>query len=122
MTEDTKRGPSWQRVLAVCALAAVVVFLVTEWSRFVADFWPPDRSFIGPNLVASVVQAGAILIVGALLYPPTRRAFERYMHRHVEDIKAHVSAEHAALHKKVDHIIRHHPDIPEFDPKGDPEP
>jgi hypothetical protein len=28
---------------------------LTAWHRIVADFWPPDRSYVGPNIVASVV-------------------------------------------------------------------
>ena len=69
---------------------------------------------VGPNLVASVVQWALIAIVVALLYPPARRAIEKFAQRHVESIKDHVSAEHAAVHAKMDHIIKFHPDIPDF--------
>ena len=90
--------------------------LVSGWfaHRLLNDFWPLDHSFVGPNILASVVQWTTIAIVVSVLYPPVRHAIERFVEHHVNDLRAHVSAENRALHAKMDHIIKHHPDIPPF--------
>jgi hypothetical protein len=111
---------NWKAWGALVALAALVYFMAFHWDRFLADFWPIDGSRVGPNLVASVVQWALIAIAVALLYPPARRAIERFAKRHVEDIKAHVTEEHALVHEKLDHVIKHSKDIPDFPPKHDP--
>ena len=103
---------NWKAWGAVIALAAIVYFMVFHWGRFLADFWPLDGSRVGPNLVASVVQWALIAIAVALLYPPARRAIERFAQRHVESIKAHVEAENAHLHRKLDHVILNSRSIP----------
>lgn len=109
-----KTIPTWQKGLAGCLLVLVVLGITLGWSRFLSDFYPPDRSFVGPNLIASVVQWAVILIAVALVYPPARRAVARYIEHHVKDIKNHVTAEHAAVHDKLDHIIKHSKDVPPF--------
>jgi hypothetical protein len=106
----------WKALLALIMLSALIIFMVFDWSRFLADFWPIDHSNVGPNLVASVVQYAIILIILALLYPPFRRAVEKFAKEHVKDIKEHISAEHDIFHEKLDHIIKHSNDIPEFVP------
>jgi hypothetical protein len=108
---------NWKAWAALVALAALIYFMVFHWGRFQADFWPIDNSHVAPNLLASLVQWALVAIVVALLYPPARRAIERFAKYHVDSIKEHVSQEHAAVHDKMDHIIRHHPDIPDFVPR-----
>lgn len=104
----------YQKLLALGVLVAIVVFLVFDWARFLSDFYPPDRSFVGPNLVASLVLWSGGLIVLALIYPPTRHWIEKLVQNHVEALKAHASVENTLLHRKLDHIIKHHPAIPPF--------
>ena len=84
-------------VLAAGILAAVFVqgFAV----RVGADLWPPDRSYVGPNLVASIIQWAIVAIVVAIVYPPFRKWVERELDH---------------VHQKLDHVIKHHPDIPPF--------
>ena len=104
--------------LAVAVLAGLLIaVLVAGWAHWLgdrahADFWPLDNSRIGPNLVASAVQAVIVFLVVALLYPPLRRWAEAEL-EHV-----HAKADHTLdlLH----HIIEHHPDIPNDDPLGNP--
>jgi hypothetical protein len=48
-------------VLIVYVAAALVFGLVFGWGRLHDDFWPPDRSFIGPNLCASFVLVLALI-------------------------------------------------------------
>ena len=110
----------WKKVLALVLLAGIVCLCVFDWARVKSDFYPLDRSFIAPNIMAALVQWAVILILAALLYPPTRRAIERFVGGHVQSIKDHVSAEHAAVHAKMDHIIAHHPDIPPFGSESPP--
>jgi F0F1-type ATP synthase membrane subunit b/b' len=69
-----------------------------------------------------VVQWAIILIVAALVWPPTRRRIHRFVDRKAESIHTKLDAlhnrhdEHDAslkeLHRKLDHVIKHHPDIP----------
>lgn len=99
---------NWKPILAIVAVAALIYYMAFHWGRFLLDFWPIDSSRVGPNLLASVVQYAIILITVALLYPPARRAIEKYLKRHVNEIKHHVSAEHDALHEKLDHMMKHH--------------
>jgi len=125
MTWITKH---WKAISAFIMLLALLYFMIFHWGRFLADFWPFDASRVGPNLVASVVQYALLAILFVLLYPPARRAVERFALRHAKDIKDHVSAEHKRLHDKLahhevmakhnadllNHIIKHSPDIPDF--------
>lgn len=102
--------------IALAGLLAALYFVVFHWGRFLQDFYPLDASRIAPNIIASICQY-VVLGVGAyLLYPPVRRAVDRYIGGHVDSIKAHVSAEHALVHAKMDHIIKHTKAIPAFPP------
>ena len=100
--------------VAVVLLGAVGGSAALWHARFAADFYPPDRSFVGPNLVASVIQAIIVFLAAVLLYPPFRRAMEQVAHR------ANVE-----LHEKLDrnfaaakHIAKHSPDIPDLGDDG----
>ena len=62
------------------------------WSAY---FWPSDKGN-GPEALQQVALGVA---VASLLYPPLRAAWKRETER---------------IHAKMDHIIKHHPDIPEF--------
>ena len=106
---------NWKAYLAVVMLAALVYFVAFHTHRFLHDFWPLDASAIAPNIVASMVQYALLLILAALLYPPIRRAVDRYVRRHVDELKDHVTTEHRKVHDKLNHIIDHHPDIPPYE-------
>ena len=123
MSEPEKAIPRWQKRLALVLLVFVLVGVGVGWHRFVSDFWPPDRSFIAPNLVASLIQAAVLLIVGALIWPPTRQRIKRYVEGRAEEVKAevkdHMTSGHSEIHDKLaelhrclDHIIEHSPTIP----------
>lgn len=68
--------------------------------------WPSCKGN-GPEAVIQTVVYGAIALV---FVPPLRRWFGR----HMEALKSHITAEHAAVHAKLDHVIKHSPDIPDF--------
>lgn len=68
------------------------------WHVIYLDFWPPDASRVGPNLVASAVLA-------VLAAPKV-----------VKEWRKHI-AHRDAMHKKLDHIIFHSPDIPPLEDK-----
>ena len=106
------------RSTSVAVALSSAAFIWLDWSRFVSDFWPLDKSSVGPNLVASVVQWAIILVAASLIYPPTRRAIDKYVKRHFESVKAHVTSGHNELHAKLDHIIYHSNDIPPFVKNG----
>jgi hypothetical protein len=104
----------WQKVTAAVLLVVVGASVVLFHSRASADFWPLDNSRVGPNLVASIVQAVVVLILAALLWPPTRHAIERFAQRHADSLKSRLTMDANLIHAQLSHIIKHHPDIPPF--------
>jgi hypothetical protein len=102
---------NWYKLgLAIAAVLGAAYFIIFHWSRFVQDFYPLDASRVAPNIVASIVQYAILLVAGYLLYPPIRRAVNRYVAGHVKDIKTHISAENKAIHEKLDRHekLQHH--------------
>ena len=102
MTDEDTKIPLWRKLLGVALLAAAVVGIVFGWHRVLSDAWPPDRSFVGPNLVASVVQWAIIFLVAALIWPPTRRRMHRFVDKKLAKVHEKIDANHleAQLHRK----------------------
>lgn len=50
-------------VLGVYLGVSILFILCFGWGRFHDDFWPPDRSFVGPNIVASFA-----LVIGVVVH------------------------------------------------------
>jgi hypothetical protein len=74
--------------------------------------WPAGGSGgIPGDVVATLIWVVLAAIATTLFYPPMRRAIEKFVKRHLE-------ASTAELHAKLDHIIKHHPDIPPFPSKN----
>lgn len=88
---------------------------LTIWHRLLSDFWPFDRSAVAPNIVASVVQAVGVGVAAYALWPKLRRLVNRAVHRKATTYLGDI-------HAKLDHIITHHPDIPDFPVAKQPEP
>ena len=68
-------------------------WLYTLWFGYV---WPSLKGN-GPEALVQTVVYG---VIAAAVYPP----FRSYLKRETEH-----------LHAKMDHIIKHHPDVPAFD-------
>ena len=66
-------------------------------------YFKPSLYGNGPE---ALVQTAAYAAIAVAIYPPLRKFIEREAH----------SGE-ALLHEKLDHLIKHHPDIPDFKPK-----
>ena len=64
----------------------------------------------GPEALIQTVVYGLIAMA---IWPPARKAIERFAKRHAEELHAKLD-HHEALMK---HIIHHSTDIPAFDPK-----
>jgi hypothetical protein len=79
--------------------AEAVNWLHDLWFSY---FWPSLQGN-GPEALVQTVVYGAIALI---FIPPVRR----WMARHVESIKAHVSAEHQRLHDRLDEhqALLHH--------------
>lgn len=103
---------NWKLIGAVVAVLATGYFVIFHWDRFLQDFWPVDASRVAPNIVASLVQYAILLVAAYLLYPPFRRAVDRWLRGHTSSLKKHISDEHDAIHEKLDHMIKHSRAIP----------
>ena len=82
-----------RKLLALGTIGAVLAAAVIWRSRLAADFWPLDASRVGPNLVASLIQAALVFIAAVLVWPPARRRLERYVKTHAD-----------AVHEKLDRL------------------
>lgn len=105
--------------LAIAVVVGAIYFIAFHWERFISDFYPLDKATVSPNLLASVIQWAIILVAVSLFYPPWRKAIERFAGLRIDSLKEHVSAEHDALHEKLDHLMAHHPrkEVREFEPE-----
>ena len=118
MSDEDQADPEVRRLghlfiigsVALLVVAAIVSSIVSDWVRvrMQSDFWPLDHSFVGPNLVAAVVQWAIVLLIMAVFYPPMRRAFEASVERHKKQLMDHVSGIAAQLH---DHLDANHKDL-----------
>ena len=126
---EEKPVPLYRKILAVVLLVGAAAGIVFGWHRFLSDAYPPDRSYVGPNLVASLVQTIVVVIVLTLLWPPTRRRIHRFVTRHTAPLHAHFTAakeqrerhhaEQMAAHAEHTHHlqrIHHHLGIAPYDP------
>lgn len=94
--------PTWTKVLVSLYAVAWVLFVALDWHRFVADFYPIDRSNVGPNLAASVVQYTILAITLVLVWPPTRRRIHRFVDAKVGDVRNHIDGHVRVLHDRHD--------------------
>ena len=97
------------RVWLAAILAVILVALSVFWhARFLSDLWPLDRSYVGPNLVASVIQWAIILIAASLLYPPIRKAIDRWFTKRLgevhQEIHEHIHEANQELHDHLHHL------------------
>lgn len=105
---DENGTPAWQKLSAIVAGLLLIAALVIWRNRLSTDFWPIDRSSVGPNLLASLIQAAVVLVVAALIWPPTRRRIHRYISGHLAPIHARletIEQKHDAHH--AESIGRH---------------
>jgi hypothetical protein len=88
----------WLKILtAVVFGVAFILWLVFDDSRFKADFIPLDNSRVGPNLFASVVQTGIVLLIALIVWPPFRRSLHKFFDRKFD-----------AVHGKFDQLFARH--------------
>ena len=100
---EEKSIPSWQKWSAVTVAVGLFVVIFIWPSRVLADFWPIDQG-VGANLLASLVQYAVILVVLALLWPPTRRGLHGMVDAKLAPIHEHLTVlrqhhEHAEHHR-----------------------
>ena len=105
--------------LAIALFALTAVSVVLWHNRLGQDFWPIDAGRVSPNLLASLIQWAIILIAASLLYPPFRRAVDKWLRVHLHEHRQAMDDHLADLHKKLDHIIHHSTDIPDLPEKED---
>jgi hypothetical protein len=88
--------------------------------------WPAGGSGgIWGDVAGSLLWVVIAGIATYLVYKPLRRATDRWLkehlhsahedlHRKLDQYHAEAKAERGELHRKVDHVIKYHPDIPAF--------
>lgn len=112
----TSRGTlASKRVLAAGVVGVVLVGAVVVFhGRLTTDFIPLDRSTVGPNLVAAVIQAALVFLLAVLIWPPFRHAAERYIKSHtqplhdkLDELHAQRERHHAEQMAKLDAIHEH---------------
>ena len=87
---------TYRRAAIGGAVVLLVVVLVIFRHRLSTDFIPLDRSTVGPNLVAAVIQAVIVGFFTVILYPPWRRAVHRFVDQKLSGI-------HDKLNEARDH-------------------
>lgn len=86
---------------------------VHEW------MWPAGGSGgIWGDVLGTLIWVIIAAIVTGLCWPPARRAINAWMHGHFERHRAITAEREKLLHAKLDHIIKYHPDIPDFPESG----
>lgn len=108
---DENSVPTWKKVAAVIVAILLFVVIYLTWNRLGTDFWPLDRSTIGPNIIASVITWAAVLIAAALIWPPTRRRIHRFMDN---KLKSHLGPIHAKLDahaRSLEELHQKHDDL-----------
>ena len=104
----------WKVIALTIGALVLIAIVVLDWNRIGADFWPPDRSFVGPNLVAAVVQAIIVGVFIVLIWPPARRRIHRFLDRKLDGIHnkldkaAHEMGQHRQhVHEHNEWMARH---------------
>ena len=75
-----------------------------------AWFWPSDLGN-GPE---AIQEAVVVAVATAIVWPPLRKRIHRFADRKLAETEAAARRERDELHRKLDHIIHHHPDIPDL--------
>ena len=90
-------------VVVIVLIALTISAVLVPWiaHRLHQDFYPPDQSYVGPNLLAGLIQDAVVLVVLACFWKPLKSRLARVLHKVNEPI-----------HAKLNHIIYNHPDIP----------
>jgi uncharacterized membrane protein YccC len=101
---EEKPIPLWQKVVAGLVVIAVVVVVIVFHTHIGPDFFPLDKSTVGPNILASIIQWAVLFVAAVFLYPPWRRRVHRFVDGKLESIHAKLGA----LHGKVDHLDARH--------------
>lgn len=94
----------WRRYGALLVFIAGSAIVYVFRARIGSDFWPPDRSFVGPNLLATVIQDAGLLVILVLVYPPLGRAVHRFIDRKTEGIHAKLDALHERHNEHDQHL------------------
>jgi ABC-type Fe3+ transport system permease subunit len=111
-------------LVLIGAVVGIVAYLATGNHAGVLWFnyaWSSDKGN-GPEAIQQTIIYAAI---AALIYPPSRKAVERWIERHKDDLKRDrqaldekASAERQELDRKLSHIIKYHPGIPDIEEKA----
>lgn len=100
------KDPRWQRLAALLVIIGLAAAAYVFRDRLSADFLPLDSSRIGPNLLASLIQAALVTVVLALLYPPFRRAVHRFVDRKTDAVHARLDELHERHDAHGEHLDR----------------
>ena len=77
---------------------------IVRW--FQTEYIPAHGPWYDGAVWGNLFIVPIAFVLGAILWPPMRRAIGRAFRRETSE-----------LHRKLDHVIRYHPDIPPLPPK-----
>ncbi len=80
---------STDKRIAVFVVALVLILAGIFHARLGPDFWPLDRSTVGPNLVADLVTFAGGVLVGIGIAPVAKKAAHRFVDGKLEHIDRH---------------------------------
>ena len=94
--------------LILLLLVVVLAFVSHRFNqRLLSDFWPIDKSSVAPNILASIIIFDVVTLAAALFYPPVRKALDRALTLHKNDLKVHMTEGFRAVHDRFDdHDVR----------------
>ena len=79
--------------------------------RVVHDFWPIDQG-VAANILASFICFLAGSLATYLIWPRVRARTNAWVRTHLHEHRERMDVRFDDVHKKLDHVIKHHPDIP----------
>lgn len=108
----------WKKISAIILGVFIVLVGFFFHKRVGPDFWPPDQSTVGPNIIAAIIQGIIVSIIAILLWPPWRKRIHSFVDRKLDVLSAHHEKHHAdirtlmhaveGLHHRMDGVAEAH--------------
>ena len=102
------------------------------WRLFRVEYWPAHQPWYDGAVYGNLFVVPVAFVLGALIWPPTRKRIRGFVDRRLAPIHAHLTdaketrermhrealAAHDETQRHLKHIIDKHPDIPPLPTKS----